>query len=173
VLDPNPALNPSWSSRRSSGDLQLPNRAADVELINLLEAHAPREGEALATYEQLIEQSANPAVQYLGRLIIEDEKRHHDLLEEMLNGIKSFVWEVAIEPSMPSMPRQADPELLDKTRRLLALERRDATDLRRLRKSLRGTAKSSLLPLLLELMIHDTAKHIEILKFIKSRTAPR
>jgi hypothetical protein len=60
-----------------------------------------------------------------------------------------------------------DPELLQETKRLLAFEKSDAKELRQLRKALRHAPRSSLQPLLVDLMLHDTAKHISILEYIR------
>jgi hypothetical protein len=90
---------------------------------------------------------------------------------EMANHIKSFMWEVEVEPKVPATPRRSDPRLLAETRRLLAFELEDAEQLRRLRKALRGCPKSWLHPLLVDLMIHDTAKHIAILKHLRKQLA--
>ena len=58
--------------------------------------------------------------------------------------------------------------------RLLAFEKEDMKELRRLRKELQWSHGNPhgdpLLPLLVDLMLHDTAKHIDILKFIRART---
>ena len=61
-----------------------------------------------------------------------------------------------------------DRALLDTTRQLIARERADAKELRQLRRDFHTMPKASLLPLLVELMLHDTAKHIEILRFIRT-----
>jgi hypothetical protein len=65
------------------------------------------------------------------------------------------------------MADRPDPALLQETKRLLAFEKSDAKELRQLRKALRQAPRSSLQPLLVDLMLHDTAKHISILEFIR------
>jgi hypothetical protein len=55
------------------------------------------------------------------------------------------------------------------TDRLLAAERDDAKELKRLAKSLRDLRETTLWVLLVELMQADTAKHIKILSFIHDR----
>ena len=70
--------------------------------------------------------------------------------------------------SLPSMPVHSDPDLLAETKRLLAFEKHDAKELRKLRKTLKHGPSSSLDPLMVELMLHDTAKHIAILEFIEA-----
>ncbi|MBO0732447.1 MAG: hypothetical protein J2P57_24510, partial [Acidimicrobiaceae bacterium] len=59
--------------------------------------------------------------------------------------------------------------LREETERLLAFEKEDARELRRLRKELSRNNGYPLFPLIVNLMLHDTAKHIDILRFIRSR----
>jgi hypothetical protein len=145
-----------------------PERSVEYAVLHMLETHGEREGTALASYERVAgESSVGGAVQYLVRLILEDERRHHRVFAEMANELKSFVWEVDVEPRTPVMAERSDPELLQETKHLLAFEKSDAKELRQLRKALRQAPRSSLQPLLVELMLHDTAKHISILEFIR------
>jgi len=147
---------------------RTPDRDVENMVLHMLETHGEREGTALASYERVAgESSAGGAVQYLVRLILEDERRHHRVFAEMANELKSFVWELDVEPRVPAMVDHPDPDLLAETKRLLAFEKGDAKELRELRKVLRHAPRSSLQPLLVDLMLHDTAKHISILEFIR------
>jgi hypothetical protein len=161
------------AARRSgvtSAARRQPDRDLEHAVLNLLETHGEREGAALAAYERVAQESSpGGAVQYLIRLILEDESRHHRVFGEMANELKSFVWEVDVEPRVPAMGDHRDPDLLAETKRLLAFEKHDAKELRLLRKELRRAPRSSLQPLLVDLMLHDTAKHISILEFIRDR----
>ena len=151
-----------------------PDREYDYAVLDMLESHGRREGAALESYKRVAERkSASDAVRYLVRLILDDEERHHRVFDEMANEIRSFVWEIDIEPKVPAMPPRTDPELLAETRRLLAFELEDAKQLRHLRKALRHSPKSWLHRLLVELMLHDTAKHIAILKHIRKQLTRR
>jgi len=129
-----------------------------------LREHGPREGALLGAYQELIDQCEDEGVRYLAGMILEDERRHHRLIDEMLHQIESFIWEVERDPQVPYLTPRVDPELRAATDELLALEREDAKELKQLRREMRSQPDSSLLPLLVELMIHDTAKHIAILK---------
>ena len=150
-----------------------PDRDAETMVLQMLETHGEREGTALASYERVAgESSAGGAVQYLVRLILEDERRHHRVFAEMANELKSFVSELDVEPRVPVMVDHPDPELLAETKRLLAFEKSDTKELRQLRKVLRHAPRSSLQPLLVDLMLHDTAKHISILEFIRDHLKP-
>ncbi len=101
---------------------------------------------------------------------MDDEERHHEVIREMANRIESWMQGATIEPGIPSLSPRVDPDLLEETRRLIALERQDAKELRLLQKELRYAPPTSLLPLLVKLMLHDTARHIEILRFIRTYT---
>ena len=150
-----------------------PDHDFELETISLLKGHGQREGAALASYQRLADDSSDEGIKYLVRLILEDEERHHRVILEMLNQLHSFVWDVELRPSVPGRLKPLDPSLLEATRQLLAMEKADAKELRRLRKELRHGPRSSLLPLLVNLMIHDTAKHIEILQFIRAHASRR
>jgi len=141
------------------------------ELIVLLRTHGEREGATLASYERLVEESADEGLRYVASLILDDERRHHAQLREMLNELEAFAWD--LQPSLPILSKQTNDGLRAETRRLLALERKDAKELRRLRKSLTLGQRSALLPLLVSLMIHDSAKHVEILEFIRKHLLTR
>lgn len=143
-------------------------------LLQLLETHSEREVEALASYERMAQESApTGAVQYLLKLIVDDEQRHHRVFDEMANELKSVVWELDVEPRTPAMIDRTSPELLAETERLLAFEKDDAKELRRLRKLVRQSPKGSLQPLLVDMMLRDTEKHIAILEFLRDHLKER
>lgn len=155
-----------------SGEPGPPNQH-ERAIATLLREHGPREGEALAEYQKLVAECTDEGVKYLASLILEDERRHHQVINEMLHQIESFLWDSEQEPRTPYLSERVDPELRAATDRLLEFEREDAKELRRLRREVKSQPSSSLLPLLVDLMIHDTAKHIEILKLIRKHTKAR
>ncbi|MGZ7023553.1 MAG: hypothetical protein ACXVJ3_20130 [Ilumatobacteraceae bacterium] len=148
--------------------LAVPDPEHEFMVLDLLKHHGEQEGVILESYRLVAEEStAGEAVQYLVGLILADEERHHRQFSEMANEILSIVCERPVEPSPPRIVTRSEPDLLAQTKRLLAFERADAKELRRLRKTLRKAPGASLSPLLTDLMVHDTAKHIAILEFIK------
>ena len=147
-----------------------PDRDFENAILRLFEHHGEAEGEILESYREIAERSSSgEAIQFLVRLILQDEERHHELFAKMANEIRSILWEVPVEPRLPAMRSRPDPELLAETKRLLAFEKQDAKELRALRKSLASSSKYSMDPLMVELMLHDTAKHIAILEYIKTK----
>ena len=147
-----------------------PDPESDARILETLRGHDARERAMLESYRRLIDESSDEGVRYLGRLIIEDEERHHELIADMANRVDSRAFGASFEPATPSLSPRVDRELLEATRRLIALERQDARELRQLQRELRDVPATSLLPLLVKLMLHDTARHIEILRFIRSYT---
>ena len=150
-----------------------PERTVENTIIDMLRSHGEREGAALASYARLVEGSDDDGLKYAVRLIMEDEARHHRQIAEMLNTMHSFVWEVDVQPAIPSIRVHDDAALRDETERLLAFERQDERELRRLRRELRKEHGSPLLPLVVNLMIRDTEKHIDILRFVRARARRR
>ena len=152
-----------------------PDSAVHVELIEMLRTHGQREGSALSSYQRLAEQSDDEGLRYLVRLIMADETRHHQQIADMLDDeLHPFRWYDDNPPTVPTIKVRDDPALRAETDRLLAFEKEDMKELRRLRKELQWSHGNPhgdpLLPLLVDLMLHDTAKHIDILKFIRART---
>jgi rubrerythrin len=142
----------------------------DARVLETLRMHGQREDVLLDSYRRLVEEASDEGVRYLGRLIVEDEERHHELISDIANRVASAMRGAEIEPNTPALSPRVDRALLEATRHLIALERQDAKELRTLLRELRDSPPTSLLPLLVKLILHDTAEHIEILRFIRAYT---
>jgi len=147
-------------------------------LVEMLRTHGQREGSALSSYQRLAEQSEDDGLRFLVKLIMDDETRHHQQIADMLNDeLHPFRWDVDAPPTVPVITSRNDPALVAETDRLLAFEKEDMKELRRLKKELRWSHGNPygdpLLPLMIDLMLRDTAKHIDILKFIRARARRR
>ena len=142
--------------------------ATDRELVETLSRHGIEEGRILARYQKYAETASSPATRYLVNLILDDERRHHRVLEEIANAI-AWGWdENSPASAVPDLwtTRAADPALLEETKALLAEEKRDHAELKRLRRDLRSYADTTLWALLIDMMLLDTEKHARILAFI-------
>jgi hypothetical protein len=74
-----------------------------------------------------------------------------------------------VEPpdGVPNLVSEADPErLVAALEKLLAVEKDDAKQLRDLEKRFKDFRRTTIWPLLTELMAFDTQKHIRILEFL-------
>jgi rubrerythrin len=144
--------------------------AESHELVELLARHGKEEGVLLERYEHFAHDASTADVRYLVQLILDDERRHHRLLVEMATAVAWGWSKWSPDPAMPSLETPPDgtsqKALIDETKELLEFEKRDRVELRRLRKSLRPYADTTMWTLVLDVMLLDTKKHIRILEFI-------
>jgi hypothetical protein len=141
----------------------------EEEFYQHLTAHEQTEGELLSEYQQAAEASQSPAFQYLVALIVEDEDRHHRIFGELASALQA---DVELRPEQPAVPRldgwgPDTAHVLELTERLLERERADGRQLHRLRGQLKSLKDTTMWQLLVRLMEMDTAKHVEILDFVK------
>jgi rubrerythrin len=139
------------------------------ELVATLERHGADEGEILARYNTLAEALRSPAARYLVSYIMDDERRHHRIIEELANTVAwggfNAAGEVAKVPDLRNHRYEA-ADFIAETQRLLDFEKKDRRELRRLRKDLHDFEDTTVWALLVDTMILDTDKHIRILKFL-------
>jgi rubrerythrin len=145
----------------------------DENLLQHFREHVEGEREVLEAYAELAE-SAREDIRYLVELILDDEARHHRLLHEMINRVRSDIDYREYGPRVPYLEKTAADRarLLEVTQRFLELERKDDKALKKLQKELAPVRDTTLFPLLVELMQLDTKKHVTILEFIR-RTAKK
>ena len=146
------------------------------EVVEALDRHGREEGELLERYRRFVDESESPAVRYLVRLVLEDEERHHRVLEDLANTIAWGGFKEASEHLVPDFATtyRGNEALRLETQALLGHELRDRTQLRKLRRRLRTYGDVAMWELLIDLMRLDTDKHIRILHLILSNeTSPR
>ena len=74
----------------------------EQQLYDHVTTHGRNEGEILAAYEQLANDTESPAFAFLAQLILDDERRHHQLLDALATTIRTTA-ELSGEP-VPSAP---------------------------------------------------------------------
>lgn len=133
--------------------------------------HVESEHEILDAYERLVEETDSPAFQFLARLILDDERRHHELLRQLAETIKISAAMTGEPTPIPELAlfRADRDRILEATERFLALERQDNQDLAALAADVRDVRKQTLWQLVLRLIQRDNEKHREILGFIRDR----
>jgi hypothetical protein len=139
----------------------------NVEMIEHLQHHIDDEQDMLVAYGTLLRQSENAPVCYLLDLLLEDERRHHRILIEMINQFRSSEDAVDQQPHVPWMTPKPDPQIAAATRRLLRSERSDLRRLRALRRRLKFLRRHSLNGVLVDSLILDTRKHLGYLRAIQ------
>lgn len=143
---------------------ELGASAGERELVEWIVRHGREEGELLQRYEALADATASPSTRYLVGLIVEDERRHHRILAEIAQAI---AWGIVpnSETTVPRPGRHEHDALVEETKVLLASEKRDRAELKRLHRRL-SAYHDTLWPLLVEVMMADSEKHARILDFV-------
>lgn len=141
----------------------------DEEVYEAFRQHVEEENRILLLYRKAARTAGSPDVEYLVNLILEDEKRHHKMFEQLAETVREVV---ALEPAADGVPdiplrRETSAALRKVTAELLHFEREDAKKLRQLKRSLRPVGQTTIWPLLIETMQLDTKKHILILEHIE------
>lgn len=141
----------------------------EQDLYSHLTSHEAAENDMLIEYRNAAAASPSSAFRYLSALILEDEIRHHKLFGDLASALKN---NAELDPEAPAVPHIGKwggdaNSVLELTSTLLKHEREDAKELRLLTTEMKSLKNENLWPLLVKLMEMDTAKHIEILKFVK------
>ena len=144
----------------------------EQELYDYICDHVETEGAMLREYQRLADDpTSTPAFRYAADLILTDERRHHQIFNDLAESIKQMAeLRVEDEPIASLHGLRADRvRIAAVTDRLLDAERADLKELKRLNKNLGELPDTTFWGLLVELMQDDTAKHIKILEFIRER----
>ncbi len=139
------------------------------EVVALLEQHGAKEGELLERYQRYAESADSATVRFLVRLILDEERRHH---ENFAGLAEAIAWGAARRSddtgAVPAMrPGEVDRDLRAETKALLRAERKDSAELRDLLHRMKSIRNTTVWALLVELVIDDTDKHIRILRFLE------
>jgi rubrerythrin len=138
------------------------------DLYAHLSAHVEAEKDLLGRYDAVAGATPSKALRYLVELLVDDERRHHRFFAELADSVKIEALSSRDDPPVPYLDfsrdgGQATRELTDQ---LIKNEEEDVRELKRLHRELRDVRDTSLWTLLVELMQHDTEKHLSILRFV-------
>jgi len=141
----------------------------EEDLYEHLVSHEAAERDLLVRYQDAAATSQSAAFRYLASLIIEDEMRHHRVLRELAAALKT---DAELRSDPPVVPRLDSwgpdaAQIVGLSADLLERERSDAKDMHRLAGQLKDVKDTTIWQLLVRLMEMDTAKHIEILEFVR------
>jgi hypothetical protein len=142
------------------------------ELFAHLTDHVRNERELLEVYVAAADATDSKALAYVVKLLIEDERRHHTLFQELADSLKH---DAELRRGDPTIPR-LDFDRVDRsavrslTDQLVQREREDLRELKKLQKGIRDLKDTTLWSLLVDLMQRDTKKHIAMLCFVQQHT---
>ena len=137
------------------------NPVTRESLAAAFERHAEEEGKILAQYQALADKLGESAAKFLIRLILTEEKLHHELLGATAKWLREHT--VAEERSIP--PVGSADELVRCTEELQHHEVDTIEACRSLRSELAGTG-GALLASVLDVMAMDSEKHHRLLRTV-------
>jgi len=147
---------------------KAPGEVSPVEkLLNELEAHEAKEAWSIDYYKKL-SRMPNSVTRFLMQLIVSDEEKHRAVIHAMVATLKgSLTW---TKPS-DSLEEAGDltemrGKLSGVTDELIRLEKSGIRDYKLLSKEGSGYYHG-LFKILLDSMIRDSEKHVELLEFLK------
>jgi len=140
----------------------------EQEAFDALVAHEKDEEEVITAYEAFATETESKVVRFLIELIVEDERRHHKVLEQLANTIRaqSTFEETGTRVPYLDVHRRRDRAVLETTKRFLEVERKDRSHLKDLAKTVEACG-GEVDAFVVNLLRMDTERHIQILKFIE------
>ena len=149
----------------------LPSTTED--LLAILSAHVDGESEHIEAYRRLAHTIEDPIVKLLMDLMVEDERRHHELMLRMAARLRDDLEATRSVYALPYAPSPRNGRL----RAFAAVveeyardERKDTRELRRLADNA-GLIYDGVFRLILETMADDSAKHERVMRFVLRRIA--
>lgn len=137
-------------------------------LLNEFEAHEATEEKSLDYYRKTLGSMPNPLTRFLMQLIISDEEKHRAVIHAMTATLRgSLTWTKPADSLEGSDDvRVSNGKLREVTDEFIALEKRGIQEYRVLMKE-SSQYYHGVFKILLDSMIRDSEKHIEILEFLK------
>jgi rubrerythrin len=146
---------------------RVDHRSWAEQVRDKMRHHVDIEHSTIVEYGQLADDTSNEAVAYLMRIILDDERRHHTWFRELINSVDAAIELRKRGDEVPSPTASPISEqVVDATRRLLAIERDDHKELKALHRDLHSVERTTLWSVLVSMMLKDTEKHILILESI-------
>jgi hypothetical protein len=159
----------------------LPSMAAEPtetpldRLLAAFERHLTSEADTVVAYRELAESTADPVIALLMRQVVDDEERHHGLLQSMAARLRDTLEWTRSPEALPTRGQATEAEaraLVDTLRAFTRQEHEGARQARELARQQSGLY-DGLFELLLETMAADSEKHERILGFVARRLEQR
>jgi rubrerythrin len=140
-------------------------------LLNEFEAHEEKEEKSVEQYRKMLGDMKNPVNRFVLQLIISDEEKHRAVTHAMVSTLKgSLMWtkpEGSLETGADDVAAN-NGKLLAVTEEFINLEKEGIKEYRILAKESTGYYHG-LFKILVNSMIRDSEKHIELLQFLRQR----
>jgi rubrerythrin len=158
---------PPWEHPLQAG--QAP--PLSERLTRALEAHLAAGAQDIADFQNLAQDSDHPAVQLLLGMIVEDEQRHHALLQRMIQRLEEGL-DSEVLPLTSDAEVGGDGGVVARLRALIRDEEEGARYLRHLARQ-EPRLYHGLFRVLLETVARDSQKHAYMLRYLLRRSEAR
>jgi len=137
-------------------------------LLSEFEAHEAKEEKSIGDYKKLLGSMPNPVTRFLLHLIISDEEKHRAVLNAMIATLRGSLTWTRLEGSLQGVDDLAttNGRLRANTEEFIELEKQGIRESKTLMKESSGYYHG-VFKILLDSMIRDSEKHIELLEFLK------
>lgn len=149
--------------------MRTPEGISPVEkLLNQFEAHESKEEKALEVYRNTLEHLPSPVTRFLMQLIVSDEEKHRAVIHAMAATLKGSLTWTKTPGSLEGVGDLAtmNGTLRDVTDDFIRLEKDGIREYQSLVKESSGYYHG-LFKTLLNSMIRDSEKHVELLEFLR------
>jgi len=140
-------------------------------LLNEFEAHEEKEEKSVDQYRKMLGDMKNPVNRFVLQLIVSDEEKHRAVTHAMVSTLKgSLTWtkpEGSLETGADDVAAN-NGKLLAVTEEFINLEKEGVKEYKILAKESTGYYHE-FFKILLNSMIRDSEKHIELLEFLRGR----
>jgi rubrerythrin len=146
-----------------------PEGTSPVErLLGEFEAHEAKEEKSIEIYRKLASEMPNPLTRFLLQLIISDEEKHRAVIHAMVSTLKGSLNWTKPKDSLedPGDVAAINGKLREATEEFIRLERDGIRDYKGLIKE-SSDYYHGLFKVLLDSMIRDSEKHIDLLEFLQ------
>ncbi len=143
--------------------------SAIEKLTASLENHVTEESKFLKVYGEAIAKHDSSLVQFILKLILADEETHHSVLRRVVAALNAdLIWRKDGNqmPTLGAMDTVEKKRLRDLTDEFIAEEKHGIAQSKSLMK-MSENCYGGLLTMLLGTMVHDSQKHITMLRFIR------
>ena len=137
-------------------------------LLNEFEAHEAKEEKSIQQYKTLMSGLPNPITKFIVQLIISDEEKHRAVINAMIATLKGSLTWTKPEGSLEGMADLSalNGRLRTSTEEFIELEKEGIKECKTLLKESSGYYHG-VFKILLDSMMRDSEKHLELLGFLK------
>jgi rubrerythrin len=144
--------------------------SAVEKLLNEFEAHEAKEEKTLEEYRRALEGVKDPGTRFVMQMIISDEEKHRAVTHSLAATLKGSLNWTRPAASLEGVADEAaiNKKLAAVTEDFIELEKTGIREYKKLLKESSGYYHG-LFNVLLEAMIRDSEKHVELLEFLGRR----